>query len=166
MRFDAIFLRYLCWFVGIAASLNFLLAFMYCPWLFTSTMTRYTIKFFVQGSVSIKCTKSKSSCKETRLLTVQTSSAVFRIRDILVRIRIWIQILLFFSVKDFLTIFAWWWKDPDPDPYHWITDRDRDPGGAKTYRSYGSESEHWLKHSTAETKKLWLLYIIESVQSY
>jgi hypothetical protein len=88
MRFDVIFFWYICRFVRIAASLNFLLAFMYCPWLFTSTMTRYTIKFFVQGSVSIKCTKSKSSCKETRLLTVQTISAVFRISDISVRIRI------------------------------------------------------------------------------
>jgi hypothetical protein len=26
-----------------------------------------------------------------------------------------------------LTIFAWWWKDPEPDPYLWLTD----PGGNK-----------------------------------
>ncbi len=32
-----------------------------------------------------------------------------------------------------LAIFAWWEKDPDPDPYLWLTDPD--PGGPKTYRS-------------------------------
>jgi hypothetical protein len=39
----------------------------------------------------------------------------------------------------FFTIFAWWWKDPDPEldpeqgPYLWLTDPDADPGGQKTY---------------------------------
>jgi len=36
----------------------------------------------------------------------------------------------------FLTIFAWWYKDPDP--YLW--QMDPDPGGPKTYGSYGSGS--------------------------
>ncbi len=48
------------------------------------------------------------------------------------------------EIKDFLTIFAWWWKDPEPDPaqdsFLWLTDPDADPGGPKTYGSYGSGS--------------------------
>ncbi len=35
-------------------------------------------------------------------------------------------------------ICALWWKDPEPDPYLWLTDADADPGGPKT--SYGSRS--------------------------
>ncbi len=38
------------------------------------------------------------------------------------------------QLKVFLTIFAWWWKDPDP--YLWLADLD--PGGPKTYWSSGS----------------------------
>jgi hypothetical protein len=38
------------------------------------------------------------------------------------------------EIKVFLIIFAWWWKDPEPDPYLWLTD----PDGPKTYGSYGS----------------------------
>ncbi len=37
------------------------------------------------------------------------------------------------EIKVFLTIFDWWWKDPDP--YLWLTDPDSDPGGPKTYGS-------------------------------
>jgi hypothetical protein len=37
------------------------------------------------------------------------------------------------GVKVFLTIYAWWQRDPDPDPYIVITDPD--PGGPKTYGS-------------------------------
>jgi hypothetical protein len=33
------------------------------------------------------------------------------------------------EIKGFLTIFAWWWKDPDL--YLWLTDPDADPGGQK-----------------------------------
>ncbi len=33
------------------------------------------------------------------------------------------------QIKVFLTIFAWWYKDPDPDPYIWLVDPD--PGGPK-----------------------------------
>ncbi len=44
------------------------------------------------------------------------------------------------EIRVFLTIFAWWWKDPDPDPYLWLTDPDADPGGPKTYGSYKSGS--------------------------
>ncbi len=39
------------------------------------------------------------------------------------------------EIKAFLTIFAWWWKDPEPYPYLWQTDPDADPGGTKTYGS-------------------------------
>jgi hypothetical protein len=35
------------------------------------------------------------------------------------------------EIKVLLTIFAWWWKDPDP--YIWLTDLD--PGGPKIYGS-------------------------------
>ncbi len=35
------------------------------------------------------------------------------------------------EIKVFLTIFAWWWKDPDP--YFWLTDPD--PRYPKTYKS-------------------------------
>ncbi len=41
------------------------------------------------------------------------------------------------EIEAFITIFAWWWKDPEPDPYLWITD----PGGPKTYGS-GSPTLH------------------------
>ncbi len=46
------------------------------------------------------------------------------------------------GIKVFLTIFAWCYKDPDPDPYLWLIDPDPylwlidpdpDPGGPKTY---------------------------------
>ncbi len=33
-------------------------------------------------------------------------------------------------IKVFLTFFAWWQKNPDPDPYLWLVDPD--PGGPKT----------------------------------
>ncbi len=50
------------------------------------------------------------------------------------------------GIKVFLTIFAWWQKDPDPgldpdqNPYPWLMnpDPDPDPGGPKTYGSDGS----------------------------
>ncbi len=42
------------------------------------------------------------------------------------------------EVKVFLTIFAWWWKDPEPVSYLWLMDPDADPGGPKTYGSFGS----------------------------
>jgi hypothetical protein len=49
------------------------------------------------------------------------------------------------EIKVFLTIFAWWLKDPEPepepDPYLWQTDPNTDPGGLKTQGSYGSRSE-------------------------
>ncbi len=47
------------------------------------------------------------------------------------------------EIKLFLTIIAWWRKDPDPEldpepgPYLWLTDPDAVPGGQKTYGSYG-----------------------------
>jgi hypothetical protein len=41
-------------------------------------------------------------------------------------------------IKAFLTIFAWWLKDPDP--YLWLVDPDPDPGGPKTCGSGGSGS--------------------------
>ncbi len=37
--------------------------------------------------------------------------------------------------QGFLTIFAWWSKDPEPDSYLWLMDPDPDPGGPKTYGS-------------------------------
>ncbi len=48
------------------------------------------------------------------------------------------------GIKVFLTIFAWWLKDPvpdpekdpDPDPYLWLVDPD--PGDPKTHGSSGS----------------------------
>ncbi len=45
------------------------------------------------------------------------------------------------EMKGFRTIYAWWSKDPDlsPDPYLWLTN----PGGLKTYWSYGSGSGSW-----------------------
>ncbi len=48
------------------------------------------------------------------------------------------------EIKVFLTIFAWWWKDPDP--YLWLTDPDADPRGLKTYGSYCSDPQHWYLH--------------------
>jgi hypothetical protein len=33
------------------------------------------------------------------------------------------------EIKVFLTFFAWWWKDPEPDLYLWLMDPD--PGGSK-----------------------------------
>ncbi len=40
----------------------------------------------------------------------------------------------------FLTSFARWLKDPDPGPY--LVQMDPEPGGPKTYGSYGSGSQH------------------------
>ncbi len=37
------------------------------------------------------------------------------------------------EMKVFLPVFAWWWKDPDLEPYLWLTDPD--PGDPKTYGS-------------------------------
>ncbi len=36
--------------------------------------------------------------------------------------------------KVFLTNFAWWWKDPEPNPYLWLTDPDADPGKTQNIR--------------------------------
>ncbi len=42
------------------------------------------------------------------------------------------------GIKVFLTIFAWWQKDSDPNL--WLEDTSPDPGGSKTYGSDGSGS--------------------------
>jgi len=42
------------------------------------------------------------------------------------------------GIKVFLTIFAWWQKDPDLEPHFWLMDPD--PGGPKTCGSGGSGS--------------------------
>ncbi len=48
------------------------------------------------------------------------------------------------KIKVFLTIFAWWWKDPEPDPYLLLTDPDADPGGPRNIRIL------WIRiHNTA-----------------
>ncbi len=44
------------------------------------------------------------------------------------------------EIKVFLTIFAWCWKDPEPDPYLWLMDAD--PGGQK-HTDPHADSEHW-----------------------
>jgi hypothetical protein len=97
-----------------------------------------------------------------------SSFQCFWIRDILVRIRIRIRILgsvplsngsgrpkniririrntskklershKTVEIKAFLTVFAWWWKDPEPDPYLWLVDPYAVPGGPNTYGSHGS----------------------------
>jgi hypothetical protein len=52
------------------------------------------------------------------------------------------------EIKDFLTIFAEWEKDPDPDPYLWLMDPDPDPdpGGPKHVDPVGPDPDpqHWL----------------------
>ncbi len=69
----------------------------------------------------------------------------------ILRIRLWIlntrkkskrshktvDIKIFLTILVF-SIFAWWWKDQEPDLYLWLTDPDADPGGPKTYGSYWS----------------------------
>ncbi len=56
------------------------------------------------------------------------------------------------GVKVFLTIFAWWEKDPDlepnPDPYLWLMDSDTDTGGPKTCGSGGSRSGFGSRSAT------------------
>jgi hypothetical protein len=42
--------------------------------------------------------------------------------------------------KILLTFSWWWWKDPELDPYWWLKNLDADPGGPRTYGSYGSGS--------------------------
>ncbi len=42
------------------------------------------------------------------------------------------------GIKVFLTILAWRWKEPDPNPYLWLSYPD--PGGQKLWGSYGSGS--------------------------
>ncbi len=42
------------------------------------------------------------------------------------------------GIKFLRTIFAWWSKEPDPDPYLWLTDPDPDLGGPKTYGSWSA----------------------------
>jgi hypothetical protein len=49
-------------------------------------------------------------------------------------------------IKVFLTIFAWWDQDTDPDPYLWLMDPD--PGGPKTCDLVDPDSEHWLPVSS------------------
>jgi hypothetical protein len=83
------------------------------------------------------------------------SAAVYRILDILVRIQVRGSVSLtngsgsgsgscFFSSVIFKTnknIFAWWWKDPDQDPFLWLADPDL--GGPKGFGSYASGSRSW-----------------------
>ncbi len=46
------------------------------------------------------------------------------------------------KIKVFLTVFAWWWKDPDLNPYLWLTDANPNPWGPKTYGSSLSTTQH------------------------
>ncbi len=46
-----------------------------------------------------------------------------------------IHIITRLGIGTALTIFAWWWKDPEPDPYLWLADPEADPGGLKAYGS-------------------------------
>ncbi len=104
--------------------------------------------------------------------------AVLRIRDISVRTRMRIRIrILRTSVPDadpggpktygsgsgtlvkshkevevFLTIFAWWWKDPEPDLYLWLTDPEADPGSPKTYGAGCGSGSTTLFSSTHRLK--------------
>ncbi len=53
----------------------------------------------------------------------EVNLAVLEIRDILARMRMRILGSVphqRVEIKVFLTFFAWWWKDPDPDPQHWL----------------------------------------------
>ncbi len=45
------------------------------------------------------------------------------------------------GIKVFLTIFAWWWKEPDPDPYLWLMVPD--PGGPKQTDPTDPDPQHW-----------------------
>ncbi len=45
----------------------------------------------------------------------------------------------------FSSLFACWWKDREPDPFKQITDPGSDPGGPKTFGSYGSRTLILLK---------------------
>ncbi len=94
------------------------------------------------------------------------TAAVFRIRDMLVRIRIQIRGSVsltngsgsgscFFSSVTFetnKTIFACCWKDPDRDPYLWLTDPDL--GGPKGFRSCASglDSEHCSEENNVASR--------------
>ncbi len=48
------------------------------------------------------------------------------------------------EIMVFLNIFSWWWKDPEPDSYFWLTDPDADTRGPKIYGSCGSGSASLL----------------------
>jgi hypothetical protein len=51
------------------------------------------------------------------------------------------------GIKSYLTIFAWWVKDPesgpepDPEPDPYLVEMDPDPEGSKTYKK-DSDSQH------------------------
>ncbi len=48
---------------------------------------------------------------------------------------------------------AWWWKDPEPDPYLWLTDPDADPGGQKPTDPTDADPDPQQSEKT-----LWELY--------
>ncbi len=56
------------------------------------------------------------------------------------------------------SIFAWWWKDPDLDPYieSWLADPD--PGGPKTCGSCGSGSATLVLYFELEVTSLFICF--------
>jgi hypothetical protein len=77
------------------------------------------------------------------------------------------------EIKVFLTIFAWWWKDPEldpePGPYLWLTNPGAETGGPKIYWSHGSRSGsgYWrqltekttLQNTVSSCKVLYLICV-------
>ncbi len=63
------------------------------------------------------------------------------------------------EIMVFLTIFDWWWKYPEPDPYLWLKDPDADPWGPRTYGFYGygygcgsgRPNTGWVRYLTWQT---------------
>ncbi len=59
------------------------------------------------------------------------------------------------EIEGFLTILAWRWEAPDPDPNLDPYVRLTDPGGPKTYGSYGSGTLLVTDRHSRETKETW-----------
>jgi hypothetical protein len=83
-------------------------------------------------------------CGSGRIKNIGVDSEHWYIYIILQKIKSHKEVTKQYQIKVFLTIFAWW-KDPDPDPYLWLTDPNTNPG-ALNIRIRSPNTAIYLKH--------------------
>ncbi len=83
------------------------------------------------------CRSGRPENVRIRIRNTRSFTSLFKDKKVIMKLQIYntLEIKVHYFCKVFFTIFAWWWKDPKPDPYLWLKDPDADPGGPTTYGS-------------------------------